>query len=680
MESHLRIKRIIRRIIRLVFWLAIELVILVVLKRLLDGEFWKILASASVVTLPRLEVTTSHGKIMVTIKGPISFELSETDKDLRKVLTIALALFTVPVVAGKGHHLSQKEIAAAIGVSLPTVSQWLQRFREEGLSGLLRRIRRPVSWPKEIIDQLIIWQAEDPCATPETLAKKLNEAGLLSEVVEPEDIAAVFSRVDFNRMRPILADAFTRRAHSGKQELSEKNNYIIQRLFELNERLIASVGLMQNSIRVDLQELKQKYHQSVENAQKRAYNWDRDISRPIAAMRRALKLQSLKALLQSKQSPEIRCPHCGSARVRIKETRKCHLRDIDGQVKESFSKRFYCNNPNCSHKTFTIPADEREVGARVTKSFKAQALNQLFHLRASLRHCADALSSTCVHHTTILRWVQELAAELPSWYELFPVRSSGRIVVDEKWVKLHRKWYYVFFAVDDVSLDLLHIDVFPSTDAQCCETFLRQLKSMGFNPDVIVTDLMCSYAPAVRQVFPTARHRECLLHAERNARRAILRAVGKRDDPRYEHLVEPLRRVFVSKTLSELDKAWQDFHTAAQGNPKIEQLAKRIEENCRSIVEYGLRNPADPSTTNAVERVIEEFDRKYKQMQAFCSFPSLRAWCMLHQVYFRLRPFKRGRFAGLSPAQVLGYPVENLDWVDYVLGVLPRKEKASAAA
>ena len=162
MESHLRIKRIIRRIIRLVFWLAIELVILVVLKRLLDGEFWKILASASVVTLPRLEVTTSHGKIMVTIKGPISFELSETDKDLRKVLTIALALFTVPVVAGKGHHLSQKEIAAAIGVSLPPVSQWLQRFREEGLSGLLRRIRRPVSWPKEIIDQLIIWQAEDP--------------------------------------------------------------------------------------------------------------------------------------------------------------------------------------------------------------------------------------------------------------------------------------------------------------------------------------------------------------------------------------------------------------------------------------------------------------------------------------------------------------------------------------
>ena len=56
--------------------------------------------------------------------------------------------------------------------------------------------------------------------------------------------------------------------------------------------------------------------------------------------------------------------------------------------------------------------------------------------------------------------------------------------------------------------------------------------------------------------------------------------------------------------------------------------------------------------------MIKEFDRKYKQMQVL--FVSIAAGlCMLHQVYFSYA--LQARFAGLSPAQVLGYPVENLD-------------------
>lgn len=103
----------------------------------------------------------------------------------------------------------------------------------------------------------------------------------------------------------------------------------------------------------------------------------------------------------------------------------------------------------------------------------------------------------------------------------------------------------------------------------------------------------------------------------------------------------------------------------------MQVVAERIKASCAAIVAYGVRHPADPRTTNAVERVIQEFD----------SFPSLRAWCMLFQVYYRLRPFKRGHFAGKSPAELMGYSVKKLEWTDYVLGLVPLPgEKTNAAA
>jgi len=251
-------------------------------------------------------------------------------------------------------------------------------------------------------------------------------------------------------------------------------------------------------------------------------------------------------------------------------------------------------------------------------------------------------------------------------------------VVDEKWVKLRGQWFYVFIAVDQVSRDWLHVDVFPVANKDSAEIFLRQLKTMGYAPEVIVTDQMNGYGRAVRQVFPEARHRECLLHAERNARKAIFDTVGSRDDPRYEQLVEPLRQAFASKNPESLKRAWNAFQAAHNGDTQLQDVIHRL-QRFYPLIEHGAQHPNDPDTSNAVERVILEFNRKYRDMQAFSSFASLRAWCQLFQLYYRLRPYKRGRFAGKNPAEVLGHPVANLTWEDYVLGVLPSKESEANA-
>ena len=53
------------------------------------------------------------------------------------------------------------------------------------------------------------------------------------------------------------------------------------------------------------------------------------------------------------------------------------------------------------------------------------------------------------------------------------------------------------------------------------------------------------------------------------------------------------------------------------------------------------------------------------------SLPYAQAWCKLFQIRFRLTPFERGRNGGKSPAEALGYPVQNLEWTDFIL---PGKE------
>jgi transposase-like protein len=106
-----------------------------------------------------------------------------------------------------------------------------------------------------------------------------------------------------------------------------------------------------------------------------------------------------------------------------------------------------------------------------------------------------------VDHTTIYRWVQAYAPELEkrSRPHLRPTNDSYR--VDETYVKIKGKWYYLYRAVDSTgqTIDFL---LSARRDARAVKRFFRKmLKAASHSsPRVINVDKNPAYPSAVEQL------------------------------------------------------------------------------------------------------------------------------------------------------------------------------------
>ena len=94
------------------------------------------------------------------------------------------------------------------------------------------------------------------------------------------------------------------------------------------------------------------------------------------------------------------------------------------------------------------------------------------------------------------------------------VRSSGVVGVDEKYVLVPkndkptapmRRWMYVYLAVDVWTYDLLHIALYPHNSQDSAHAFLLALRTKGYHPQVIVTDLRQDYGPCHCPGLPQRR-------------------------------------------------------------------------------------------------------------------------------------------------------------------------------
>jgi len=75
--------------------------------------------------------------------------------------------------------------------------------------------------------------------------------------------------------------------------------------------------------------------------------------------------------------------------------------------------------------------------------------------------------------------------------------------------------------------------------------FLLGLKARGFRPKGITTDLLLGYENVVKEVFPGCVYQQCVLHAERDAKRIVRQSLPKEaDEQRKEKLVKAIRTLF----------------------------------------------------------------------------------------------------------------------------------------
>jgi transposase-like protein len=288
--------------------------------------------------------------------------------------------------------------------------------------------------------------------------------------------------------RRVLRERF----HLGPTLLRPKDEWLVQRLFAVIDQrqacLSASAHLAPQQL-VDLADV-QALRTEVGLGSRR------EMTKPLPW---AYRLQQVLCGDWAAVSDEhIRCPHCGTDQVRRKsrQARPKRYYDRQGQPQTVAVYRYYCQNPVCPYQTFTNLPPDLVPYSPWRMDVHVLALQAYELGRGSYRRVAAALD---VSVATSYRWVRQFGGQLLPVAALFGVlRSSGVVGVDEKWVKVpindkgqgkHRKWMYVYVAVDVYTYDLLHIAIFPHVGSDSAQAFLVALKAKGYRPQVLVTDL-----------------------------------------------------------------------------------------------------------------------------------------------------------------------------------------------
>jgi len=161
--------------------------------------------------------------------------------------------------------------------------------------------------------------------------------------------------------------------------------------------------------------------------------------------------------------------------------------------------------------------------------------------------------------STVARWIKKAGEECVDAFSLFEQEDWEQpLCIDEKWVKVRKKWCYAFTAVGTKVADLFAFDLFYQKEKEAFRTFLLYLKLLGFRPKIITTDLLIAYENVIKEVFPDCYHHQCVLHAERDAKRLVRVALGDIEKHKEweEKLVRRIRTLLNSRKEKQLKKRY----------------------------------------------------------------------------------------------------------------------------
>jgi transposase-like protein/DNA-directed RNA polymerase subunit RPC12/RpoP len=369
----------------------------------------------------------------------------------------------------------------------------------------------------------------------------------------------------------------------------------------------------------------------------------------------------------------IHCPDCGSTHI-VRKSRKPRSKkfyDAQGRLQEVLVYRYYCRNQECLRGSFTHFPPGLVPYSRHRLEVHLLAVQAYAWSYSTYRRVGQALQ---VSEMTVYRWVSAWGHSLLPVAAIFGlVRSSGVIGVDEKFVLVpkndkpeskRRRWMYVYLAVDVYTYDLLHIAIYAHNNRDSAHAFLLALRTKGYQPRVVVTDLRRDYGPVIAQVFSSAQHHECIFHAEQEISRHLRKAWGRNyaeEHPQVAMAREAVVNIFQARTKRTARKRYKDLldrqEEYLQVEPELKWVFEFLEQHWPSLVN-SVENPLIPATNNAVEMVIRRFDQHYQNFCGFESIKSARVYLAVFEKIYRFTPFSddaRPAIQGKCPLQIAGY-------------------------
>ena len=217
-----------------------------------------------------------------------------------------------------------------------------------------------------------------------------------------------------------------------------------------------------------------------------------------------------------------------------------------------------------------------------------------------------------VNKSTICRWLKEIANWSSIWRKTKKVASSAKMAIDEKWIKIAGKFWYLFVAVDCMTGYPLHVRLYPSNSEGYCKLFLLELRKLGYSPKVIVTDGHDPYIKAIKKVFPKAEHLLCCFHVLKSVFRRFRKA--KIFDSKIAEMIGNIFRTSYKRTVQRRIARIREKLVPLKAvdrvlgglDKKLPQLLKAVGSTWR------------PSTSNAVEGFYSRFEHFYKLKGPFC--------------------------------------------------------------
>jgi transposase-like protein len=238
--------------------------------------------------------------------------------------------------------------------------------------------------------------------------------------------------------------------------------------------------------------------------------------------------------------------------------------------------------------------------------------------------------------STMYTWIIGLALALwpviRGW--LWSHVKGVRLYIDEKWLKIRKKWHYVFVSVDqDSGLPVFH-DLLPTRTKWACRLFLLKLKRLGKIPSVIITDGLKGYVSAIAKVFSRAKHLLCLFHHQQSVTRCVNKQFGETELEDANVAKKRMKRVVQTHDTRTVNRRLKRLEQAANEKGwKIMEWIKRTRDKLKHLLP-AVRSNSYPSTTNEIERFFRAFARFYKTRCGFHSVKSAKREIIFFMVVY----------------------------------------------
>jgi transposase-like protein len=224
--------------------------------------------------------------------------------------------------------------------------------------------------------------------------------------------------------------------------------------------------------------------------------------------------------------------------------------------------------------------------------------------------------------STISGRIRNFAKDLDFFLPQAVTQFSGKICVDEKWVKISGQWQYVLTAVDAVSYIPLLSKRMPSLTIESWATFFYLFEQTYAVPQLVISDGDTKIAAALNYRWKKVTHQLCWFHKLKNLGKKISQHIklGKQNNRAWRLL----HGAFHNSSASARKKA---LKTLASFAP--EPLANYV--NKRMIGFWKKLN--QNYTNNAAERYNRKLQRAFKPRYGIKNEPC--ADVLINLVWFK---------------------------------------------